>query len=40
LIARAAVDGISRAHGDSGVDIGAMESLPEEPALVEETVAG
>jgi len=35
LIARAAVDGISRAHGDSGYDLGALESLPEEPALAE-----
>lgn len=39
LVARAALDGISRAHGDHGVDIGAMESLPEEPALAEEAAA-
>jgi small subunit ribosomal protein S2 len=39
LIARAAIDGISRAHGDMGMDIGAAETLPEEPALAEEAVA-
>jgi small subunit ribosomal protein S2 len=33
LIARAALDGISRAHGDSGVDLGASEEVPYEPAL-------
>jgi small subunit ribosomal protein S2 len=32
LIARAAIDGISRSQGSSGVDLGAMES-PVEPAL-------
>ncbi len=40
LIARAAIDGISRAHGDMGVDIGASEALPEEPALAEVAEAG
>ncbi|ODN71139.1 30S ribosomal protein S2 [Methylobrevis pamukkalensis] len=33
LIARAAIDGISRGQGDFGVDIGAAEELLEEPAL-------
>jgi small subunit ribosomal protein S2 len=32
LIARAAIDGISRSQGSSGVDLGAMEN-PVEPAL-------
>jgi small subunit ribosomal protein S2 len=32
LVARAAIDGISRSQGAQGVDIGALES-PEEPAL-------
>ena len=39
LIARAAIDGLSRAQGDLGVDIGEAEVLAEEPGLVEETVA-
>ena len=30
LVARAAIDGISRAHGDSGVDLGAAEKPVEE----------
>ena len=34
LIARAAIDGISRSQGSSGVDIGAMEA-PVEPVLAE-----
>ena len=33
LIARAAVDGIGRQHGASGVDIGAMEEAPVEESL-------
>jgi small subunit ribosomal protein S2 len=33
LIARAAIDGISRSQGLSGVDIGAMETPAAEPAL-------
>ncbi|KTQ95069.1 30S ribosomal protein S2 [Aureimonas ureilytica] len=35
LIARAAVDGIARQQGSMGVDIGAMEEAPIEPALEE-----
>ncbi|WP_019995182.1 30S ribosomal protein S2 [Aureimonas ureilytica] len=37
LIARAAVDGIARQQGSMGVDIGAMEEAPVEPALEGET---
>jgi len=33
LIARAAIDGISRAQGDSGVDIGALATPPGEDAV-------
>ena len=33
LIARAALDGISRAQGSSGIDFGAMEEAPVEPEL-------
>ncbi|HWT30068.1 MAG TPA: 30S ribosomal protein S2 [Propylenella sp.] len=33
LVARAALDGISRAQGEAGVDIGASEEVPYEPAL-------
>jgi small subunit ribosomal protein S2 len=33
LIARAAIDGISRGQSDSGVDVGAAEEIPDEPAL-------
>lgn len=33
LVARAALDGISRAQGEMGADIGAAESVPEEPEL-------
>lgn len=39
LIARAAIDGISRSQGSSGVDLGAMES-PVEPALASASVSG
>ena len=35
LIARAAIDGLSRSQGDMGIDIGASEELPVEPALAE-----
>jgi len=35
LIARAAIDGISRAQGAAGVDVGASEEAPVEEALVE-----
>jgi len=35
LIARAAIDGISRAQGASGVDVGASEEAPVEEALAE-----
>ncbi|MBL8574770.1 MAG: 30S ribosomal protein S2 [Hyphomicrobiaceae bacterium] len=35
LFARAAIDGISRASGDAGYDVGESEVLPEEPALAE-----
>jgi len=33
LVARAAIDGISRGQGDLGIDIGASEDVPEELAL-------
>ena len=39
LIARAAIDGLSRAQGEMGVDMGEAEVLAEEPGLVEESVA-
>ena len=39
MIARAAIDGIGRAQGDMGVDIGASEDLLEEPALETEAEA-
>ena len=35
LIARAAIDGIGRAQGEAGIDIGAQEEVPEEPAVLE-----
>jgi hypothetical protein len=35
LIARAAIDGISRGQGDAGVDIGAMANPPKEDAASE-----
>ncbi|KHJ54327.1 30S ribosomal protein S2 [Aureimonas altamirensis] len=40
LIARAAVDGIARQQGAMGVDVGAMETAPEEAAATEETETG
>jgi len=40
LIARAAIDGISRAQGERGVDIGASAEGPLEPALEGEAMAG
>ncbi len=36
LIARAAIDGISRAQGSMGLDIGEAEEAPIEPALADE----
>ena len=39
LAARAALDGISRAQGDMGVDVGASEEVPEEPTLAEDEQA-
>ncbi len=36
LIARAAIDGISRAQGERGIDVGAAEDAPVEPTLDEE----
>jgi small subunit ribosomal protein S2 len=33
LVARAAIDGISRAQGEMGADLGAAETVPEEPEL-------
>ncbi len=39
LIARAAIDGISRSQGSSGVDLGAMEN-PVEPALAASAASG
>ena len=33
LVARAAIDGISRGQGEMGVDVGASETVPEEPTL-------
>jgi len=38
LIARAAIDGIARQQGASGVDVGAAEETPVEEAVVEEAV--
>jgi small subunit ribosomal protein S2 len=35
LVARAAIDGIERAQGSAGVDLGAAEAPPGEPALDE-----
>jgi small subunit ribosomal protein S2 len=35
LVAKAALEGISRGQGDAGVDIGASEEVPYEPALDE-----
>jgi small subunit ribosomal protein S2 len=39
LIARAAIDGISRAQGGMGLDVGAAEEAPLEPALEAEAPA-
>jgi small subunit ribosomal protein S2 len=39
LIARAAIDGISRGQGEAGVDIGASEQVPVEPTLEDESRA-
>ncbi|NBN62315.1 30S ribosomal protein S2 [Microvirga tunisiensis] len=39
LIARAAIDGISRAQGNMGMDVGASEQAPVEPALDEQADA-
>ncbi|MEP0520842.1 MAG: 30S ribosomal protein S2 [Hyphomicrobiales bacterium] len=39
LIARAAIDGLSRGQTDLGIDLGAAEEVPVEMALVEEEVA-
>jgi small subunit ribosomal protein S2 len=35
LVAKAAIDGISRAQGEAGIDIGAQEEVIEEPAVLE-----
>ena len=35
LIARAAIDGIGRAQGEAGIDIGAQEEVPPEPVVLE-----
>jgi small subunit ribosomal protein S2 len=35
LVSKAAIDGIARQQGAMGVDIGAAEEAPVEPALVE-----
>jgi small subunit ribosomal protein S2 len=35
LVARAALEGISRGQGEAGVDVGASEEVPYEPALEE-----
>ncbi|TBW38479.1 30S ribosomal protein S2 [Siculibacillus lacustris] len=40
LVARAAIDGLSRSQGDSGLDLGEAETPIEEPVLSEETAAG
>jgi small subunit ribosomal protein S2 len=39
LVARAAIDGISRGQGERGVDIGASEEVPLEPALADAETA-
>ena len=36
LVARAAIDGISRAQGEKGIDVGASEEVPVEPTLEDE----
>ncbi len=35
LVARAAIDGIGRAQGEAGIDIGAQVEVPEEPVVLE-----
>jgi len=40
LIARAAIDGISRGQGERGVDVGESAEGPSEPALEGEGIAG
>jgi small subunit ribosomal protein S2 len=40
LIARAAIDGIGRGQGDAGIDLGAQEELPEEPAILDAVNGG
>jgi small subunit ribosomal protein S2 len=40
LVARAAIDGISRAQGEAGIDIGASEEGPVEPMLEEGQAEG
>jgi small subunit ribosomal protein S2 len=39
LVARAAIDGISRGQGEMGVDVGESEQVPEEPVLEEQAAA-
>ncbi len=39
LISKAAIDGIARSSIEKGIDLGASETLPEEPVLSEENVA-
>ncbi|GHB35552.1 30S ribosomal protein S2 [Pseudovibrio japonicus] len=39
LISRAAIDGIARASGSMGIDLGESEELLEEPALAEEAAS-
>jgi small subunit ribosomal protein S2 len=39
LVSRAAIDGISRSASGRGVDLGAAEETPEEPALADEAPA-
>ncbi len=39
LIARAAIDGLTRGAGEMGIDVGASEEAPTEPALDESTDA-
>lgn len=40
LVARAALDGISRGQGDAGVDVGASESVPYEESLAGDAASG
>jgi small subunit ribosomal protein S2 len=40
LVSKAAIDGISRAHGEMGIDIGAAEAPPAEELPAEEMAAG